>query len=74
MPEKMTTEIVGWARVIVAILVLALVITMICAMFSSRKGIYPNQRSNNDASLGEQFNTFQDNVEKRAHRGVGEVL
>ena len=74
MPVKMTAEIVGWARFIVGILILAIIITMIWAMFSTREGIYPGRNSNTGDSLGEQFNTFQDNVEKRVHRGAGEVL
>ncbi len=74
MPVKMTSEIVGWARFVVGILILAIIITMIWAMFSTRGGIYPGRKSNNRDSLGEQFSTFQDNVEKRVHRGTGEVL
>ena len=74
MPEKVTTEIVGWTRFVVALLVLALVITMICAMFSSRKDVYPDRQSQHGTSLGEQFNTFQDNIERRVHQGAGEVL
>ena len=74
MPEKVTTDVVGWVRFAVALLVLALVITMISAMFSSRKDVYPGRQSQDGTRLGEQFNTFQDNIERRAHQGAGEVL
>jgi hypothetical protein len=69
-----TIENLAWVRFFAVVIALALIIIIIFAMFSTRKGPYSSQPLEELHGLGEQLNTFQDNVDKSIHRGSGEIL
>ena len=74
MPKKDIIENLIWARLLAAAVALALVIMMAFAMFSTRNGPYSNHHLEKQYSLGEQFNSFQDNFDRTIHQGTGGIL
>ncbi len=69
-----TIENLAWVRFFAVVIAVALIIIIIFAMFSTRKGPYSSQPLEKLHGLDERLNTFQDNVDKSIHRGSGEVL
>jgi hypothetical protein len=74
MAGKDTIENLTWVRFLAAAIGLAFIIMMVTAMFSAQDSYYSKGHFKEPLSLGEQLNTFQDNVDRSIHRGAGEVL